>query len=314
MKKASRFVNPHVEELRRTLWDLLRWWTGAYKDPLPPPVPASFVYPVPSAVFDPKAPSVNWINHSTFLIQIAGVNFLTDPIWSSRCFRFIGPKRRHMPPVSLDKLPPIHYVLISHDHYDHLDLSTVRALKKLYPEICWLVPLGVKKWFAKEGITNVKELSWWEEVMLGDFTFTAVPAQHFSGRRGSDLNQTLWAGWVVENKREKKRFYFVGDTGYNPVDFKRIGEKWKYMDLSLIPIGSYSPRKFMSPVHIEPRDAVRIHQEVGSLLSIAMHWKTFRLSDEPMNQPPYDLFLSLQSQGVEPTEFLALEPGHALNW
>jgi|SRR5579872_2974211 len=310
------FINPHLHNARRTLWDVLLWRLGYYDDPLPHPKrPSSFIYPMPSASVDVRAPLATWINHSTFLVQIDGKNFLTDPIWSEACFpvRCVAPQRRHAPPMSLEQLPQIHYVLISHNHYDHLDRSTVMKLHQLFPDICWLVPTGVKNWFTKLGIKRVKELGWWDKAQDGDFTFTAVPAQHFSGRSLKDTNRTLWAGWVVEHKAGK-RFYFVGDTGYNPVDFKKIGEKWGGMDLSLIPIGSYSPRKFMSPVHVDPNDAVRIHREVGSKLSVAIHWKTFRLSDEPPLQPPYDLYLALQEQGIDPLTFLASEPGHAINW
>jgi N-acyl-phosphatidylethanolamine-hydrolysing phospholipase D len=266
-----------------------------------------------------------WINHSTFLIKVENVHILTDPIWSQRCspVSFFGPKRRHPPALALKTLPKIDYVLISHNHYDHLDKKTVLELFALYPDITWLVPLGVQSWFTKLGISKVFEHTWWESRELSNpasslkISITAVPAQHFSGRNTKDINSTLWVGWVVEFKKDNshsKRFYFVGDTGYNPYDFKKIGEHWQEMDLSLIPIGSYVPRKFMSPVHIEPFDAVRIHQEVKSKLSIGMHWKTFRLSDEPLNQPPYDLYLALQKEGIDPSHFLALEPGHEINW
>lgn len=269
---------------------------------------------------------VTWVNHSTFLIQIEGVHILTDPIWSDRCspLKKLGPKRHHPPPFRISELPRIDYVLISHNHYDHLDKDSVLKLFKRFPEITWIVPMGVKAWFLKKGISKILELSWWDEFSIAskshphlNLKVTAVPSQHFSGRRGYDLNQTLWVGWVVECERQKKplkRFYFVGDTGYNHYDFKKIGEKWGSMDLSLIPIGSYSPRKFMSPVHIDPQSAVQIHQEVGSHLSIGMHWKTFRLSDESPHQPPYDLFVSLQKRGIDPLSFLVLEPGHAINW
>lgn len=323
-KIKNRFVNPHIKKIRRTLLDLLLWKVGYYDDPIYlPKKPDDFVYPMKSSQADLEKPSAMWINHSTFLLSVDGVNILTDPIWSKRCspLLFFGPKRRHQPACAIEELPPIHYVLISHNHYDHLDEPTIDALFRLYPDIHWLVPLGVKKWFIKKGISQVEELSWWEmknlELPSLKLKATAVPTQHFSGRSTLDLNQTLWVGWVLEFERknkESKRLYFAGDTGYNPYDFKKIGKTWPHMDLSLIPIGSYIPRKFMAPVHIEPCDAVRIHKEVHSKLSIGMHWKTFCLSDEPLNQPPYDLFLSMQSEKLDPATFIVLEPGHVINW
>lgn len=331
LKKNRRFINPHIQNIRRGLWDVILWKTGYYDDPHEVPLlqkaPASFTYPLPPAPFNPELPSAMWINHSTTLIQIDGINILTDPIWSDRCspFSFLGPKRRHEPSVKLEELPIIDYVLISHNHYDHLDRKSVLALHALYPEITWFVPTGVKRWFTKLGISQVIECAWWEEGFVVSkrnpevsLRATAVPAQHFSGRGGTDLNRTLWAGWVVEVHRAEgkalKRLYFVGDTGYNPYDFKQIGEHWKEMDLSLIPIGTYVPKAFMSPVHIGPVDSVKIHSEVHSKLSLGIHWKTFNLSDEASNRPPYDLFLEMQKAGLDPRTFLGLEPGTPINW
>jgi N-acyl-phosphatidylethanolamine-hydrolysing phospholipase D len=324
--RRGRFVNPYIRNLKRTFFDVLLWKTGFYDDSLrPPSIPQGFSYPLPLRPVDQHLPSVIWINHSTFFIKVGGIHILTDPIWSERCspFSFFGPVRRHEPPLKLEELEKVDYVFISHNHYDHLDKNTVASLHRLYPNISWYVPNGVKKWFSKMGIFRVEEMGWWQSrdfLVPSDpsaaMKVHAVPSQHFSGRSFCDVNKTLWVGWVVEyfNALMKKRFYFVGDTGYNPYDFKAIGNLWQTMDLALIPIGTYVPRKFMSPVHIEPRDAVRIHQEVGSKQSIAMHWKTFRLSDERMDQPPYDLYSILTQQGIDPLQFLALPPGYEINW
>jgi N-acyl-phosphatidylethanolamine-hydrolysing phospholipase D len=289
---------------------------GRYDDPESPRAPPdAFSYPLPHALWNPDAPSARWINHSTYLVEVDGVRLLTDPIWSRRCspVQFVGPKRRHPPALSLEELPPVHAVLISHDHYDHLDKKSVLQLHRRFPRLLWLVPSGVERRLFAWGVRNVRSCSWWDAAACEEFTATAVPAQHFSGRRGRDLNTTLWVGWVIEWPRGK-RLYFAGDTGYNPIQFKEIGARFAPVDLSLIPIGSYVPRAFMSPVHIDPAQAVKIHREVGSRLSLAMHWKTFRLSDEPMHQPPYDLFLALQREGIDPASFLAVEPGCAVNW
>lgn len=325
-RAKGRFINPHARAIRRSLFDVLLWKMGFYDDVASGSVvPEDFSYPMPDKVIDRNAPSVQWINHSTFVIRVMGLTFLTDPIWSERCspFSFVGPKRKHPPSIALEDLDSIDFVLISHNHYDHLDKKTVKQLHALYSDITWLVPTGVRRWFAKLGIHNVIELSWWEEVSLKagpdksvELTITATPSQHFSGRKISDFNKTLWAGWVVQAQKSEssKRFYFVGDSGYNPYDFKAIGNKWKKMDLSLIPIGCYSPRIFMAPVHTDPMDAIKIHKEVGSELSIAMHWKTFRLSDEGLHQPPYDLYQNLQEKKIDPMIFLAPAPGYEINW
>ncbi len=316
-KKQGRFINPHAAHIRRSFKDFILWKTGYYKDLGHHSAPESFVFPYQLPQCNLNHPWASWINHSSFFISINGYHFLTDPIWSKRCspFSFLGPKRRHAPGMRLSELPKVDFVLISHDHYDHLDEPTVMKLKYLFPKITWVVPYGVKKWFIKRGITQVVELQWWQEFKVTPaLKITAVPTQHFSGRSTRDLNQTLWAGYVVEESSVAKCFYFVGDTGYNPYDFKKIGETFPSIDLSLIPIGSYMPRSFMSPVHIEPKHSVAIHQEVKSRLSIAMHWKTFHLSDEAMHQPPYDLYLALKQAKIDPSSFLALDPGVKINW
>lgn len=322
-KRGERYQNPHIKDIRRTLFDFILWKLGYYDDKsAQKKAPEGFRYPVEAPPYDPNCDFAEWINHSTYLIRSQGVHFLTDPIWSFRCSpsRFLGPKRRHEPPKEIAELPKIDYVLISHNHYDHLDKTSVKELHRQFPDIVWIVPIGVKKWFEKQGIRKVREIDWWHDAVftLGNakFRITAVPTQHFSGRSMWDSNKTLWNGYVVESLEQEvcKRFYFVGDTGYNPIDFKAIGEAWPHMDLSLIPIGTYVPRKFMSPVHIEPHHSVKIHKEVNSKFSLGMHWKTFHLSDEPMHQPPFDLFSALQEEGLQPESFLPIEPGQRVNW
>lgn len=313
----GQYLNPHVDDIRRKPKDFVLWMLGYFRDLPFELVPEGFSYPIPQQNFDASKPWAMWIGHSTYLISIGGKHILTDPIWSNRCspVPFFGPKRKHPPVIPLDQLPKIDYVLVSHDHYDHLDKSTIDRLHQLHPDILWIVPKGVKKWFENFRIPNCSELNWWEEIDINShLRITAVPSQHFSGRRAPDLNKTLWSGFVVEDLLHNKTFYFVGDTGYNPVDFKQIGQKFTNIDLSLIPIGSYSPRKFMAPVHVEPEDSVNIHRDVGSKFSLAMHWKTFKLSEEPMNQPPFDLYCSMKRKKLDPATFLAIDPGHKVNW
>ena len=325
MKKKS-YVNPHVEVPQRGFKDFLLWKLGHFDSGKTTHAgKEGFSFPSLESSFNSELPSVTWINHSTFLISVCGVNILTDPIWSSRCspLSFLGPKRKHPPGVPFSHLPHIDFVLISHNHYDHLDQSTVVELAKKFTRLCWFVPKGVKSWFDLRKITPVYEFDWWDqrEVVLSDRQgvkgkITFVPAQHFSGRRGYDLNGSLWGGWIFEgvSKAVSKRCYFVGDTGYNPVDFKKIGELFAPIDLSLIPIGAYEPKAFMEAVHINPEQAVRIHREVGSNLSIGMHWKTFRLTDEPMDLPPYELYQALLKEKIDPSHFVVIEPGQARNW
>lgn len=326
-KQGSRFINPHCDNARRRLHDVFLWQMGYYNDKCPPKkVPKKFKYPNPKKKVRKESPMVTWINHCSFLIHVDGLHMLTDPIWSERCspLSFLGPRRRHEPPIALKDLPTIDVVLISHDHYDHLDRKTVRALNERNPATLWVVPKGVGKWIAKQGVDHYVELSWWENASLEvegspplSIEITAVPSQHFSGRGLFDKNKTLWAGYVVDFKRHRrkdKRLYFVGDTGYNSKDFKAIGNQFGEMDLSLIPIGTYVPAKFMDPVHISPQKATAIHKEVNSKLSIGMHWKTFRLSSEELHQPPYDLHRSLEKAGVDPATFRVIDPGQKINW
>ena len=327
IKRGRRFANPHISNDRRGIVDFVRWQLGHFNDAfLPPTPPSDFLYPNPQVDLDLTQPKVMWIGHCSFFVSVDEVNFLTDPVWGERCspFNSFGPKRRHAPPISLEELPSIDYVFISHNHYDHLDEPTVKMLHKLHPDITWIVPLGVKKWFSRRGIKRVVELSWWDNADLSPegnseltLSITAVPTQHFSGRGVFDTNKTLWCGFVVDFVRkssENKRFYFVGDTGYNPIDFKAIGNNFEGMDLSLIPIGTYVPHAFMDPVHIDPIRATAIHKEVDSRLSIGMHWNTFRLSTEGRAQPPYDLYLKLREEEIDPLSFRILEPGQIINW
>ncbi len=315
--KRKRYINPHLRNPRRGFRDLFLWKTGFYKDAVPrTPPPADFAYPAPIKPYTRTQPSVLWIGHSTFLIEIDGLFILTDPVWESYCspVPFSRLKRLIDPAIPLADLPPIDIVLISHNHYDHLDHKTVAALQRFHPQIEWIVPEGLSPWFKRRGISQVMELERWKVFRTPRCQITAVPCQHFSGRTLWDFNRTHWNGYVLETKRPEKRLYFVGDTGYNPFDFKSIGDRWPYMDLSLIPIGTYSPEVFMKPVHIGPEEAVLIHKEVKSRFSLGMHWNTFRLSDEPMDRPPYDLYLSMKREKLPCETFLPGEIGAYVNW
>ncbi|MEE4243942.1 MAG: MBL fold metallo-hydrolase [Kangiellaceae bacterium] len=231
---------------------------------------------------------VFWVGHSTFLIHYNGVNVLTDPIFSERAspFSFAGPERLVDLPITIEQLPNIDIVVISHNHYDHLDEGTIKMLgnKPLY-----FVPEGLKSWFVDLGISDdrVTELAWWQESDLtlnqSLFRITALPCQHWSKRTLTDTNLSHWASWGIEFA--DKTLWFAGDTGYNKHDFQDIGKHYKSVDLALIPIGAYAPRSFMSKYHVNVDEAIMIHNDVNSKFSIGMHWGTFPLTAEPVIEP-----------------------------
>lgn len=323
---ARRFFNPYIRNTRRKSLHYLLWQLGYYEDVFPQTIaPEGFEYPVIRDLTCSSQPKLTWINHCTFLIEISNLVLITDPVWADRCSPIpgIGPKRQHPPAVALESLKRVDFVLISHNHYDHLDAFTVKKLCKKFPNIIWIVPIGLKQWFTKRGVHHVKELNWWDEVeiTLGPSSpkvrFTAVPAQHNSGRGIFDQDKTLWMGIIAKMTDPVlgvKTLYFVGDTAYNSYDFKKIGERFPSIDLCLCPIGTYKPGRFMRTVHSSPEDAVNIHVDVSPKLSVGMHWKTFCLSSEGERQPPFDLYQELKRKQIDPAQFLAIEPGRVINW
>jgi N-acyl-phosphatidylethanolamine-hydrolysing phospholipase D len=324
-KKGKKFINPYEKQLKKRPPFFLLWKLGYYDEPvLKESAPKDFDYPISDQKLDATEPSCVWINHSTFLINIGGVSILTDPLFSKSCspISFIGPKRRQKPAIELEDLPKIDFILISHNHYDHLDKSALKKLVCLFPDVKIIVPLGDKKWMQKKIKTkNIYEFDWWKSHLFknNDFSInvTSVPSQHFSGRSLFDFNKSLWSGYVLEfNFKDNiiKKLYFCGDSGYNEYDFKMIGQRFKSIDLSLIPIGTYLPRKFMKPVHVNPKEALQIHLDTNSKFSIGMHWKTFHLSDEGMDMPPYELYLAMKEENLDLRSFVALAPGRFINW
>lgn len=255
-----------------------------------------------------------WIGHATFLIQHQGINILTDPVFSKRAspFQFAGPKRVTPAAMNIDELPPIHIVVISHDHYDHLDKNSVLQLARQQstPPL-FVVPLGIGKWLSKRDIHSWEELDWWQSTQSHGWRFSAVPVQHFSGR-GLKPNNTLWAGWVLEslpdNAGKVQRIFFAGDTGYSQ-DFKQIAQHFGPMDIALLPIGAYSPRWFMQEIHVNPEEAVQIHCDLNARLSIGMHWGAFVLTDEPMDEPPKQLAAARKKYQLQDEDFITLEHG-----
>ncbi len=256
-------------------------------------------------------PTITWVGHSTFLIQLDGVNILTDPIWSDRVspVSFAGPRRLVPPGIRFEDLPPIDVVIISHDHYDHLDAPTVERLERTFHPR-FVVPLGIKAWLADAGVRDAVELDWWASTRAHGLTFTATPAQHSSGRGLTDQNLRLWASWVIAGRGH--RLYFAGDTGYYGV-FPEIGRRLGPFDVAALPIGGYSGVAGHNPNHLNPEEAVRVFEDLHARLLVPMHWGTFELNREPFREPPDRLMHEALRQGVE-EDMAVLTQGQTIPW
>ena len=251
---------------------------------------------------------LTWIGHSSFALHISGKTILVDPVFSDYCapLRLKRFRRTAPPGLALEHLAGCDAVLITHSHYDHLDRATILGLN---PEMQYFVPAGLGRWFHKLGRRNAREFNWWSALDWNGMKLTCVPSQHFSSRTFWDRDTTLWCGWVLE--AAGKTIYFVGDSGYCPV-FQEIGTRFGPIDLAAIPIGAYEPRWFMKPMHVNPEEAVKIHQEVRAKRSVACHWGTFCLTDEPMAEPPNRLRAALQVAGLNESDFLVLKIGETV--
>lgn len=290
-------------------WQWERWRRG-----LPPALPADWhaATVTPDVAWlkaNRSERAITWVGHATFLLQVGGLNVLTDPHLTERAspFGFVGPKRVVPPLPALKDLPHIDAVVISHNHYDHLDEGTVRHLAAQAggsPQ--FFVPLGLKAWFAGKGIHDVVELDWWQTAAHEGVTFTFAPVQHWSARSPWDRNKTLWGGWRVEHSGFS--FFFCGDTGYS-ADFADIQRRLGPVDLAAIPIGAYEPRWFMQVMHVNPEEAVKIHRDLGAVQSIAMHWGTFVLTDEPLDEPPHKLAAALRAAEIPHERFRLMKHG-----
>jgi len=302
-----RNIHPHAAH---NFAGIVRWKLGLTAEKSDPVAAGEYTASLPLLEDLADAPlatqvRLTWIGHSTFLIQHQGLNILTDPIFGDCQPVPVGRMRRSTAPgIRFADLPPIHHVLISHSHYDHLDAPTIRALGNA---VRYWVPEGLSRWFSRRGLSHCQELSWWQTADLSDAVkIHCVPAQHGSARTLFDRNRTHWCGWVVESS--ERSAYFAGDTGYSPL-FQEIGRRFGGFDVSMIPIGAYNPRWLMHPVHLNPAEAVQVHKDVQSKLSIACHWGTFRLADEPIGEPPALLAQELAGQQIDAGKFLALRPG-----
>ncbi|KUG09358.1 MBL fold metallo-hydrolase [Solirubrum puertoriconensis] len=303
---GKEFVNqPPVEE--KGFGGVLKWMFNRDKDEWPEQ-PNAFVGPPPARQVAAGKVRLTFVGHGTFLLQVDGLNILTDPIWSERCspFSWIGPKRMRPPGLRFEELPRIDAVVISHNHYDHLDLPTLQRLAERDKPLI-LVPLGVKKLLDEEGIANATELDWWQQRDLGQaMQAVCVPAQHFSGRGLSDRNATLWAGWVLRTKAGK--LYYAGDTGYGPF-LQEIARREGPIQLAILPIGAYKPQWFMEPIHMSPAQAVQAHRDLGAVRSVATHFGTFQMADDGLTEPVTDLRQAMQQQQVPDSAFVVLREG-----
>lgn len=290
------FHNPWPRSEPHGLGDVARM-LGEQRTEGPAPTPPRGSFPTASPIVAyPRAPdttfTATWVGHSTVLLQVGGLNILTDPVFSQRAFpvQWAGPRRVMDPGLPIERLPPIDVVLQSHNHYDHLDRPAVRRIAATHPGVSWIVPLGVGSYIRRWGAKEIVELDWWQETEVKGLHVTATPARHFSGRTPRDRNRSLWGGFAFSIGRH--RALFVGDTAYHP-EFEAIGARCGPFDLVMMPIGAYDPRWFMSSVHVDPAEALAAFQELiaahsGSPLPVmlAIHWGTFRLTREPMDEPP----------------------------
>lgn len=309
---GRRFFNPR-HHVNRHWFDVLRWKLTSRATPWPTHVEV-IPRPPPPAPADGRLTAV-WINHASFLVQTRHGNLLIDPIYSERAspFAWAGPRRVHAPGIPFDDLPEIHAILISHDHYDHCDLATLRRLNRRFPAARLITPLGNGPLARTAGFRDaaIIELDWWEAHELKEGIHIRVtPSRHWSNRVRGLRNRRLWGGFFLQSGG--RTAHFVGDTGFDESLFKDIRRQCGAPDLALIPIGAYEPRWFMEPQHCNPAEAIRIHQDLGSRQSVAMHWGTFQLTDEGRSAPLDALQRGLAMAGIAPESFRAIEPGRAI--
>ncbi|HWH82923.1 MAG TPA: MBL fold metallo-hydrolase [Burkholderiaceae bacterium] len=328
--RPDGFQNNYLEFTPKGLGALLQWKVDAARAGLPKPPQSATPTVTPERDFiraNARAgaamqPSVTWIGHASALLQLGGLNLLTDPIFSERAspLAFAGPQRHVAPGLALAELPHIDVVLISHNHYDHLDDASVRALAaQPGGQPLFVVPLGLKAWFAARDIEHVVELDWWQSHLLpgaaGPVEVVMTPVQHWSGRSLTDRLKTLWGGYAVF--APELHLFFGGDTAYSQ-DFADIARRFAArqtpalgggFDLALLPIGAYEPRWFMRSQHVDPDEAVQIHLDLHAKRSLGIHWGTFELTDESLDRPPIDLAAARAAHQVPDADFFVLAIG-----
>jgi L-ascorbate metabolism protein UlaG (beta-lactamase superfamily) len=302
---GTRFLNPGGDLAqpfskvpRLLLEPRARWPTRVDQPPRRPPA------------LDGATAAVTFVGHATFLIQTTAANILTDPMYSDRAgpFNVLGPRRVRQPAVLFDDLPPISTVLLSHNHYDHCDLRTLGMLAERFDPIV-VTPWGNGTLVRSAGIHRVEELDWWQEAQTSAVPIVLTPAQHFSARTPLDRNRALWGGFVMA--AGGRRIFFAGDTGYAAI-FRDVRERLGPIDLALLPIGAYEPRWFMQAVHMNPAEAVQAHLDLEASESVGMHFGTFQLTTEGIDEPLRALENACRSRNVPPSRFRTLGFGESL--
>jgi len=287
----GRFFIPWAED-PRSIWSVLRWKLfsrNPYDKGQPINVP---VVPNDGAYLSgvEHSATVTWVGHATFAVHDRNDVFLTDPHFGKRA---LIPKRKVEPGIPIEAIPADAFAVISHNHYDHLDAWSVEHLPD---SMHWFVPLGLAKWFRARGRERVVELDWWESATHGRWTITCLPSQHWSQRIEHGVDKTLWCSWLVDSG--DYRYFFAGDTGYFH-GFAEYGRRFDGIDVAMLPIGAYAPRWFMEWQHMDPADAYRAFIDLGSRYLLPMHWGTFDLTDEPVDEPPRELERVLEAQGAD---------------
>ncbi len=302
------FYNPWLGgPVNKSFIDLLKWQWADGKEKWPDWIAETEQPQLPAQVKHGDV-HLTMINHASYLMQFADFNIVTDPVFSERVspISWLGPTRRRPPGISIEKLPKIDYVIISHNHYDHMDLPSIRALAQAFNPL-FIVPLGNKHILESVDVTRVVELDWWQthDISPGH-SIHLVPVQHWSTRGILDRNKALWGGYVID--ADQLKLYFGGDTGYGP-HFKETFQRLGPMDVSLLPIGAYEPRWFMKDQHMNPEEAVQAHLDLGSKHSLGMHYGTFQLTDEGIERPVEALKASLDKAGIDSSRFIAAKNG-----
>lgn len=274
---------------------LFRKGLGAQKRGLPAPVREVSREELMSPGAEPK---VFWLGHASCLLQADGLNIITDPVFAERVspVRFAGPRRLCGVAVPVAQLPHLDAIVLSHNHYDHAEIETLRLLaSRDRPPV--FVPLRVAPLMRQLGFPVVYEFDWWQQVELKGFSITCLPCKHFSGRSATDRNETLWASFMIEFHRANKRVYFAGDTAYSP-HFTEIAAEFSAIDLTLMPIGAYLPRWFMREVHVSPAEAIQAYADLQATKMLGIHWGTYDLADEDLDEPKNEALAAAAARGI----------------